>query len=169
MRTAPIGMARLAGLLEQELEELEALRALGEQEYEAIRTLKTQGLLAIGSERLKRLNALCQLEQERMALVRDLAGELTLSPETLTVEHLLSRLKPCEADRLRDWQHRLGQALNAVRAHLARNRALVSQFLTFLKEALAKSQAIPPSVPLYAPSGKLHARSDRAVLLEQRG
>jgi hypothetical protein len=155
--------------LDRELEQLELLRELGERERGAIRTLDTQALLAIGTNRMQRLEALRATELERAAVVTQLAAEWALPPEGLTLDDLLDHLEAEAAASVRKRQRRLAHAVDAVRTGIAMNRLLVSRFLTFIREALAACRNLPAQAAIYAPSGELRTAVGRAALCERRG
>lgn len=170
MADISIPTQRLSELLEQEQRCVDGLAALFRQEQDAVRSLSSDNLAATNQQKLALLTDLRQLEEQRSALVEQLACDWGLAPESITLATIAGRAGAELAGRLLRQQDRLKRSILEVHDANEISRLLVAGSLALIEDSLAVRQGVPAGPPLYSYAGTLQPKvAGGALLVARRG
>ncbi len=169
MGTPTADIPHLLAVLAREQETLLALKDVIDQEREAIRDLAKDRLATINAARQQHLHDLALHEQDRAGTVLKLGASWGLDAADLTVGALLGRATPQEALSLREYQRRLGAAIQDIKEGLGFNRRMVTRFLGLLQQGFSAWTHTVPHVAGYSASGAFSPMTTGGDLIERKG
>ncbi len=151
MTRAPEEVDRLLAVLEAEEKLYLELRDLLQQERSLVLDLDGAGL----EDLVRKKEALADegrfLEESREAIAQELARQLGVDSEPLTLRRLSETLKAEKADGLRRAQARLAALVGSVRELLDANSAVAGEALAEVQATLKVLGRLKPSEPTYGP------------------
>jgi flagellar biosynthesis/type III secretory pathway chaperone len=167
-RTSP-SISALVTLLQTQQERFDSLLTLLSREREAITSLATAPLVELSEAKLRLLEELRMLDEQRATAVARIAGNWRVPPETLTLHGIAERVGPIEAGMFHRLHERLSKVVAAIRESTSVNGELITRSLAFLNQGLDVWRDAPKTSDLYSSHGAPRSGSLQGALLRQKG
>ena len=159
-------VTHLIDLLNRECAQLKPLAQLGEEERTALKTLAIDRLAQINARRAQLVDAMAELEKERINVVAQLAKVWGLSSGEMTVSLVADRVGATDGVILLRQHQRLADMTAVLRKTMMVNQQAIAGFIEFTRKALGAWQQPSHADGLYAASGawqETHAGGDFIV------
>ena len=146
---------QLIQVLRQTEQRYQQLLPIIETEKEMVRKARVEALDDIASEKAHLLNDIKHLENKRGLLLKQIAGELSLSSDMLTLKELVRHIDPLQGRRLQQLRETLKSLLIGVRSANNENRALIHHCLGLVRQALSSVSPKTATSSVYQATGSL--------------
>jgi hypothetical protein len=146
---------QLIQVLRQTEQRYRQLLPIIETEKEMVRKARVEALGDIASEKEHLLMDIKHLENKRGHLLKQIAGQLSLSSDKLTLKELVRHIDPLQGRQLQQMRETLKSLLSGVRSVNNENRALVHHCLGLVRQALSSVSPKPATSSVYQATGSL--------------
>lgn len=146
---------QLIQVLRQTEQRYQHLLPIIETEKEMVRRARVDALGDIAAEKECLLKDIKRLENKRGHLLKQIAGELSLSADKLTLKELVRHIDPLQARQLQQSRETLKSLLNGVRSANNENRALIHHCLGLVRQALSSVSPKSGTSSVYQATGSL--------------
>lgn len=146
---------QLIQVLRQTEQRYQQLVPIIETEKEMVRKARVEVLGDIASEKEHLLMDIKHLENKRGHLLKQIAGELSLSSDNLTLKELVRYIDPLQGRQLQQQRETLKSLLTGVRSANNENRALIHHCLGLVRQALSSVSPKPATSSVYQATGSL--------------
>lgn len=145
----------------------ESLRAVLDEEREALTTLDVKTIHACAHTKAELIQTIQTAEQHRRQATHALCEILGLEAEGIRLRHLIEKLpESCHAE-LHQLRDRLTHAANHAQERQSRNRSLTERFLGVLNGSMQAVHRALSAMPTYTTQGKVGQGHVRGCVVSQ--
>jgi len=155
-------VTRLIDHLQRQLESTRRLLEIVLSQRDSIRKQDVESVLASLTDVQSEMSYRVRLEQERDAILHEVAGRTGSAPETIDLDAVLATVPEPEASHARALSAELRGLLGEVGRLHDQNRVLLRQELTFLDHLMRVMSGTPQAG--YSPTGWTNARQTSNVV-----